>query len=166
MLRLNLSTYTSRSIWHAFSPGSLLASHLFHVFKGDKLAWGSKERSKGDHDFWQWDPRGCCERQTGSVFEIFSFSFDAFTFRNFEHLSFPSLSFPSFLTYWIVSKKVSFYTNKTSTKNSSLREQLERLWCNGTWSWFHLPWRAGRVGLWNDKPRSDDRCEINRRCQR
>lgn len=85
-------------------------------FKGDKLAWGSKERSEGDHDFWQWHPRGCCERQTGRVFEICTFSSDAVTFHNFEHLTFPSLSFPSFLTYWIVSKKVSFYTNTPSTR--------------------------------------------------
>lgn len=136
MLRLNLSTHTSRSIWHVFSPASLLsspsfiqimskdypkiqcllASHLFHVFKGDKLAWGSKKRSEGDHDCWQWHPRGCCERQTGRVFEIFTFSSDAVTFHNFEHLTFPSLSFLSFLTYWIVSKKFHLTPTKLQQK--------------------------------------------------
>ena len=77
-------------------------------FKGDKLAWGSKERSEGNHDFWQWHPHGYCERQTGRVFEIFTFSSDAVTFHNFEHL----------MRYWIVS------WNFTPTK---LKQEFEEI---------------------------------------
>lgn len=168
MLYLNLFMHSNRSL-RTFSPECLLSSPSFIQtmsslpslprlqFKGDKLAWGSKERSEGNHDFWQ---RHLWLLRAANGKSVWDFHFQMPTFHNFEHLTFPSLSFLSFLTYWIVSKKFHLTPTKLKQEFFTSLTTVERLWCNGMWSSFHLPWRVGRVGLWNDKPRSDDRCEF------
>ena len=120
MSRLNLSTYTSRSIWHALSPGSLLASHLFHVFKGDKLAWGSKKRSEGNHDFWQrhlW----LLWAANGKRIWDFHFFFRCRHISRFWTPDFPITFLPVIFDILDCFKKGFILHQQTFNKNSSLR---------------------------------------------
>ena len=138
-------------------PKSNVSSSLTSLphlqFKGDKLAWGSKERSEGNRDFWHWHlavavsgKREACLRfslflQMPSHFRILNFwlshhfpschfeildCFKKVSFYNhFNHKFFTSLTTGEALVQWYV-VLVSFTFTLKSWQSWSLKRQAKK----------------------------------------